>query len=334
MTKITSPIAVLGAGSWGTALAIHLARNAQPVLLWSHDAAQIEKMQRTNSNEFYLPGIPFPDHLTVHHDLAHVLQQAADIMIAVPSHAFRSVLTTIKSHCTPSRLLWATKGIDPLSHQLLHTVCEEYFAQIPLAILSGPSFAKEVANGLPTALTVASNSKSFSHEISSRFHSKNFRVYTSDDIIGVEIGGAMKNVLGIAVGIADGLGFGANARCALITRGLAEMVRLGTALGGKQETFIGLAGIGDLVLTCTDNQSRNRRFGLALGQGIELAKAENTIGQVVEGVKTAAEIHYLAQKNSVEIPICEQVYQVIYEKLKPAFAVDNLLSREPKAESI
>lgn len=330
----STPIAVLGAGSWGTALAIHLARNGQTVHLWGRNEMQMETMIATRCNQHYLPGIKFPENLHLERNLSTALSDATDILVAVPSHAFRTTLQAVQTCFTPKRLIWATKGIAPETHQLLHDVVREILGDIPIAVISGPTFAKEVAKGLPTAVTIASNSQSFAKDLINRFHSKTFRVYTSIDIQGVEICGAMKNVLAIAVGIADGMGFGANACSALITRGLAEMARLGMTLGGKQETFMGLAGLGDLVLTCTDNQSRNRRFGLALGQGKTISTATQEIGQVIEGVQAAAEIHYLATQQQVETPICEQVFQVLQGKLPPQAAVNNLLTREPKAEQL
>lgn len=332
--SVLDPIAVLGAGSWGTALANHLAHQGQKVYLWGRDAAQLESLRTTHKNSLYLPQIKLSENIIPEADIAKILNSAMDILIVVPSHAFRPLLNQIKSVKLPSRLIWATKGLDPTSHQLLHEVVHELLGNIPIAVLSGPNFAKEVAQGLPTAVTIASENKQFASDLVQRFHSKSFRVYTSEDIIGVELGGAMKNVLAIAVGIADGLGFGANARSALITRGLAEMMRLGLTMGAQQDTFIGLSGLGDLILTCTDNQSRNRRFGLALGSGKNAKEAEKEIGQVVEGIRTTLEIHHLATSKQIEAPICEQVYQVLYQGVDPKLAVNNLLSREAKTERI
>lgn len=332
MTNVKlTPIAVLGAGSWGTALACHLANNGQEVYLWGRDGKQMAAMQRERRNQQYLPDVVLPPNLHVETDLAKALAQTQDLLVVVPSRAFRETLTAIKSF-KPQRLIWATKGLDPTTHQLLHVVSKEILGDIPLAVLAGPSFAKEVAKGLPTAVTIASKHQGFASDLSQRFHSKTFRVYTSSDIIGVEIGSATKNVLAIAVGIADGLGFGANTRSALITRGLAEMIRLGLALGAQKETFIGLSGLGDLILTCTDNQSRNRRLGLALGAGKSSAEAEKEIGQVVEGIGTAAEIYHLAAKKHVEMPICQQVYEVLRQGVAPMTAVERLLSRAAKTE--
>jgi glycerol-3-phosphate dehydrogenase (NAD(P)+) len=328
-----SPITVIGAGSWGTALAIHLARNNQHTRLWGRDINEMKSMQSTRCNSHYLPNVLFPEKLTVYTDLGDVLANVNDILIAVPSHGFRDTLTLIKPYLHEnSRIVWATKGLDPTQHQLLHEVFNETFDELPFAILSGPTFAKEVACDLPTAVTIASLSPIFSKDLLERFHSKTFRVYTSTDVIGVQLGGAMKNVLAIAVGIADGLGYGANARAALITRGLAEIVRLGLVIGGRPETFMGLTGLGDLVLTCTDNQSRNRRFGLGLGAGKKPEDVQKEIGQVVEGVRTTSEIYFLAKKYNVEVPISKEIYRVLYENISPQMAVDHLLSREPKIE--
>ncbi|MFO7603818.1 MAG: NAD(P)H-dependent glycerol-3-phosphate dehydrogenase [Gammaproteobacteria bacterium] len=330
----THPIAVLGAGSWGTALAILLARNGYPVHLWAHHAAHAEDMIDTRHNARYLPGIHFPELLQVSADLAEAVSQASDILVVVPSHAFRQTLQQIKPLLNAEqRLVWATKGFEHGSCKLLHQVAHEELDDLmPMAVISGPTFAKEVASGLPGAVTVASKNPDFATEVAAMLHSERFRAYTSDDVVGVEVGGAVKNALAIAAGIADGLGFGANTRAALITRGLAEVMRLGVALGGQRETFMGLAGLGDLVLTCTDDQSRNRRLGLALGRGENQAQAKEVIGQVVEGVITAQEVHTLAQRQGVEMPIVEQVYRVLYENESPRGAVDALLGRDIKPE--
>lgn len=334
MAKLKPPIAVLGAGSWGTALAIQLAREGSPVILWGHDAGHMATLDTERVNKRYLPGITLPDSLAINADLESALGQAQDILIVVPSHAFRAVLEAISPYLNEnSRLLWATKGLESGSGKLLHEVMADVLGEgLSTGVVSGPTFAAEVAQGLPTAVTIASADEKFAHDMAERLHSETFRAYTSTDVIGVEVGGAVKNVLAIAAGIADGLGFGANARAALITRGLAEMMRLGQTLGGQRETFEGLAGLGDLVLTCTDNQSRNRRLGLALGRGDTLEQALAAIDQVVEGVQTAREIHDLAQSQGVDMPITQQVYEVLYEARKPKEAVHALLNREQKAE--
>ncbi|MGD9389930.1 MAG: NAD(P)H-dependent glycerol-3-phosphate dehydrogenase [Thioalkalispiraceae bacterium] len=327
-------ICVLGAGSWGTALAMLLADNGYPVSLWAHHADHADKMAAQRTNERYLPGIAFPDNLAVSADLQQVVSQSDTILIVVPSHAFRATLVAIKPLLgAQHRVVWGTKGLEPDSQKLLHQQArEELGEQISLAVVSGPTFAKEVALKQPGAVTVASRDQQFANDVAMALHNDHFRAYTSDDVVGVEIGGAAKNVMAIAAGVADGLGFGANTRAALIARGLAEISRLGVALGGQQETFIGLTGLGDLVLTCTDNQSRNRRFGLAMGKGENREQAVADIGQVVEGINTAKEIYGLAQQHQVDMPITEQVYKVLYENLPPKQAVHNLFNREPKPE--
>ena len=334
MSKTHQPIVVLGAGSWGTALAIQLCRAGGPVTLWGHDPVLMADLGAQRCNQRYLPGIALPEELRLTADLTAALADARDILVVVPSHAFRSVLTLIQPLLAKdSRLAWATKGLESGSGKLLHEIAQEVLGEtIPLAVVSGPTFAHEVAEGLPTAVTVSSSDAQFATDMANRLHGATFRAYTGEDVIGVEIGGAVKNVLAIAAGIADGLGFGANARTALITRGLAEMMRLGAVLGGQRETFMGLAGLGDLVLTATDDQSRNRRLGLALGRGQRLEEALASIDQVVEGVQTAREVRDLALSQGVEMPITEQVFAVLYDGLTPKEAVQALLNREQKAE--
>jgi len=330
----TATIAVLGAGSWGTALAILLSRNGHKVRLWGHLKAEIEPLQQDRENRQYLPGIPLPELLQPVSDLAEAVTGADELLVVVPSHAFRQALEAVKPLITADTPVnWATKGLEPKTRKLLHQVALEVLGERPIAVVSGPTFAKEVAAGLPTAITVASPSEAHAQRFASYLNSDCFRAYTSSDIIGVQIGGGAKNVLAIAAGIADGLGFGANTRAALITRGLAEMMRLGQAVGGKPETFMGLAGLGDLALTCTDNQSRNRRMGLALAKGLTIEQARKEIGQEVEGVGTAQEIFDKARELGVEMPITEQVYRILYEGLDPKEAVQRLLSRSIKAES-
>jgi len=331
----SASIAVIGAGSWGTALAILLSHKGLDVRLWGNLAHEIEQMRRERMNSQYLPGIAFPDSLTPLTDISEALQGADEVLIVVPSHAFRSVVKTIAPlQPDTAGISWATKGFEPGTQQLLSDVAAELMPQSNLAVISGPTFAGEVARGLPTAITVASPSKPHAVRLAELLHAPWFRAYTSHDIVGVQVGGATKNVLAIAAGIADGLGFGANTRAALITRGLTEIMRLGIQLGGQSETFMGLAGLGDLVLTCTDNQSRNRRMGLALAEGLTIEQARKRIGQEVEGVNTAREVFQLARQWQVEMPISEQVYRVLYEGLDPREAVHNLLERRQKAETL
>lgn len=327
-------VSVFGAGSWGTALAILLARNNQPTTLWAHNAGHVSRMHAERANNRFLDGIAFPDSLTLADNLSVAIQQSDILLIAVPSHAFRQTLQLIKPDLqSQHRIVWASKGLEPHTHKLLHeVVIDELGEQRPFAIISGPTFAREVALGYPTAITVASDDRQLAEDIAERLHTETFRAYMSDDVVGVEIGGAVKNVLAIAAGIADGLGFGANTRAALITRGLAEITRLGMHLGAKHETFMGLAGLGDLVLTCTDNQSRNRRFGLALAEGKTPEQAFKEIGQVVEGAETARVLHEMCGKLGLEMPISEEVYKIVYKGLDPHSAVKDLLQREQKAE--
>lgn len=329
-----SGIAVLGAGSWGTALGLLLARNGHAVQLWGHDTTHCAQLARAHENTRYLPGIRFPDSLRIEANLARLADTTRQFLLAVPSHAFRVTLKALKPHLdTGATLAWATKGLEPGSGKLLSAVLAEELPDLHArGVVSGPGFAREVALNLPTALTVASSDAAVAARIAQWLRNERVRVYTSADVIGVQLGGAIKNVIAIAAGISDGLGFGANARAALITRGLAELTRLGLALGGRAETFTGLAGAGDLILTCTDNTSRNRRLGLALGQGGKLPDILREIGQEVEGVATAREMRALTQARQVELPITEQVYRVLYENLSPQAAVEALLRREPKPE--
>lgn len=328
-------IGILGAGSWGTALAIQAAKTGCEVLLWGHHSHHIETLFGDRENKHYLPGAFFPPNLSVTADLREVCFFSDLLLIAVPSHAFKATLEQLKQFAAANiRIAWATKGFNPDDGSLLHELVAALFsAQTPVAVLSGPTFAHEVAAELPTAITIASPHIEFSNQLAQLFHSNRFRTYTSTDIIGVEVGGAVKNVMAIAAGIADGLGFGANTRAALITRGLTEIIRLGLRLHGHQETFMGLAGLGDLVLTCTDNQSRNRRLGIALGRGQALEPAMREIGQEIEGVLAAKETYQLAKKYAIDMPITEQVFKVLYEGLSPTIAVHNLLSRELRCES-
>jgi glycerol-3-phosphate dehydrogenase (NAD(P)+) len=329
-----SPIAVLGAGSWGTALALLLARNGHPTVLWGHDAQEVAPLARDRRNDRYLPGIPFPPNLSVTTDLAALARTTRRWLIVVPSHAFRATLTALKPLLArDSVVAWATKGLEPGSSELLSQAFAEVLGRdIAHGVISGPTFAIEIAKGLPAALTVASDRPDVAETIAAWLRNDRVRVYTSDDVAGVQLGGAIKNVMAIAAGISDGLGFGANARAALITRGLAELTRLGVALGGRPETFMGLTGAGDLILTCTDNTSRNRRVGLALGQGMKLPAILAELGQEAEGVKTARELYQLAKRRNVEMPITEQVYRVLNEDLPPQAAVEALLKREPRKE--
>lgn len=331
----TTDLAVLGAGAWGTTLAILLARNRYPVLLWGHDPRHVEALARHRCNEKFLPDVAFPETLRPTADLHEAVAGSADLLIAVPSAGFPPLLENIKGHMrSGTGVAWATKGLEQGTGRFLNQVVNEVLAPAATGVISGPTFAREVAQGLPTAVTVASASPDYAARLAALLHNPRFRAYTSQDIIGVQLGGAAKNVLAIAAGIADGLGYGANTRAALVTRGLVEMTRLGIALGGQRDTFSGLAGLGDLVLTCTDNQSRNRRFGLYLGQGDSVDDAQQKVGQLVEGRPTTREIIHLSRVSGTEMPICEQVYRVLFEDHPPLEAVDELFHRELKAEGL
>ena len=329
-----SAIAVLGAGSYGTALAIQLARLGNDTRLWGRDTAHMQQMAAERANGEYLPGCKFPPSLQPTADLRAAVQGADDVLLAVPSHALHPVLRTVAPMLKPGQgLVSAVKGLEPDTGKLVHEVVEDIVGKgRKLAVISGPTFAKEVGLGMPTAVTVASTDPDYAEHIVRALHGNGFRAYTSDDVIGVQVGGSVKNVLAIAVGIADGLGLGANTRAGVITRGLAEIMRLGEAMGGRRETFMGLAGLGDLVLTCTDDQSRNRRFGLALAKGKSVQQALADIRQVVEGVRVAPEVLRLARKHHVEMPISEQVVRVLAGEITPVDAVRNLATRPPRAE--
>ncbi|VFP83938.1 Glycerol-3-phosphate dehydrogenase [NAD(P)+] [Candidatus Erwinia haradaeae] len=329
-------ISIIGAGSYGSALAIALARNGHKVMLWGHNPYHQKQLQIRRSHRDITPSVPFPDTLLIETSLMKAVASSRNLLLVVPSYTFGDMLKNIKPYLrTDSRLIWATKGLENNTGRLLQNVASEILGNtIPLAVLSGPTFAKEVAEGLPTAITLAATDKMFALEIQQLLHSNtNFRVYSNPDLIGVQLGGAVKNVIAIGAGMSDGLGFGANSRAALITRGLAEMRRLGLALHANPSTFVGMAGLGDLVLTCTDNQSRNRRFGILLGQGSTIHHAKKSIGQIIEGWHSTKEIHELAIRNNVEMPITEQIYKVLYCGKKTRDAAYSLLKRKSKNES-
>lgn len=328
-------ITVLGAGSYGSALAVSLARNGHNTLIWGHEPDHMLQLQTDRENKAFLPGIAFPERLHAENDLATCLAATDTILLVVPSHVFGLVLTQIKPLLRPEHgIAWATKGLEEKTGRLLEEVARDIVGEnYPLAVISGPTFAMEVAKGLPTAVAVAGNNANFTQHIAELFHNRsNFRTYISDDFTAVQLGGAVKNVIAIGAGLADGLGFGANARTALITRGLVELTRLGVALGATESSFMGMAGLGDLVLTCTDNQSRNRRFGLALGQGKDIEEAQVEIGQVVEGYRNTEEVYNLASRMNIEMPICEQIYYVLYQGKAVKDAAIDLLSRSKKGE--
>ncbi|MFZ5466052.1 MAG: NAD(P)H-dependent glycerol-3-phosphate dehydrogenase [Pseudomonadota bacterium] len=327
-------VAVFGAGAWGTALAILMARNGHRVRLWGRHPETMTRMQEERCNRRYLPDASFPDTLAATGDIETALDAADLALVAVPSQGFRAFLRDLAPHLRqPTRLAWASKGLEVDSAKRLDEIVAEELPHLaPPAVISGPTFAAEVAAGLPTAVTVASHDCDFAEQLAGWLHNPRFRAYRVDDVIGVELGGALKNVLAIAAGIADGLRFGANTRAALITRGLAEIMRLGVHAGARKETFMGLAGLGDLVLTCTDNQSRNRRFGLLLAEGKSVDQALAIIDQAVEGQPTAREAWRLAERHGVEMPITHAVYKVLYEGLPARAAVDELLRRNLRQE--
>ncbi|MGQ8821128.1 NAD(P)H-dependent glycerol-3-phosphate dehydrogenase [Bibersteinia trehalosi] len=331
----TAPVTILGAGSYGTALAIALSRNGHKTYLWGHNPQKMAQMAASRMNQEFLPDIPFPDALEIESDLAQAIAKSRDLLIVVPSHVFGDVLLQLKPFLSSEhRIIWATKGLERDTGRLLQEVVLQILGEnYPLAVLSGPTFAKELAAGLPTAISLSSDNAQFADEMQQRIHcSKSFRVYINDDMVGAQLGGAIKNVIAIGAGISDGMGFGANARTALITRGIAEISRLGASLGANPATFMGMSGLGDLVLTCTDNQSRNRRFGLMLGQGRNAEDAIAEIGQVVEGFYNTKEAHLLAQKQGVEMPIVEQIYQMLFCGKQATEVAKTLLGRERKGE--
>lgn len=327
-------VAVLGAGSWGTALAIQLARSGVETRLWGRDWQAIEALRSTRRNARYLPDQIFPELLHPEPDLGRALKNPRAIVLAVPSVAFASVLDEAARRAPAAGIIWATKGLDPSSARLLHTLADERLAPgTPCAVLSGPTFAGEVAAGLPAAVTLASRREDFATLGAELLHGGRFRVYTSDDVVGVEVGGALKNIFAIGAGIADGLGFGANTRAALIARGLQEMMRFGALLGARRETLMGLAGLGDLVLTCTDDQSRNRRFGLAIAQGLDVGAALARVGQTVEGAQTVRQVWRVAAAGALDMPITAEVHAILWAGKAPLAAVNALLARPPGTEN-
>jgi glycerol-3-phosphate dehydrogenase (NAD(P)+) len=328
-------VAILGAGAWGTALAIHLARtrSAPEIRLWARDAAQADALAAARENARYLPGARIPASLAVTSRLAAALADAALIIVATPVQALLQVVDAARSLAT-APLFWLCKGfVHDRANAVApaHRVVADRWSA-PVGVISGPSFAEEVARGLPTAVTVAASDPETALRVAQRLRSETFRAYVSEDLAGVETGGAVKNVLALAAGASDGLGFGHNARAALITRGLAETGRLSAALGGRRETLMGLAGLGDLVLTCTGDLSRNRQVGLALAQGRPLASILAQLGHVAEGVVAARDVRVLSSTLNLDMPICAAVYRVLYDNVPPRRAVQALLEREPGAE--
>lgn len=324
-------IAVLGAGAWGTAIAVSLSARHR-IVLWARDREQCEAIAAARCNRRYLPEIALPRQLRIESEFSAAVSAAELVLVATPTAALRELLLRLAPLRKP--LVWLCKGFEPQTADLPHQIATHVLASgSAFGALSGPSFALEVARGLPTALTLASADSAFSEGIARALHGPRLRVYFSSDIAGVEIGGAVKNVMAIATGIADGLELGANARAALITRGLAEITRLGVKLGGRPETFTGLTGAGDLILTCTGDLSRNRRVGLGLAQGGKLEDILRELGHVAEGVATAAEVEKRAAQCGVDMPITRAVCAVLSGSVSPREAVEQLLARDPKEES-
>lgn len=326
-------IAVYGAGAWGTALALAFNHRHQ-ITLWSREADHVSELDQLRINHKFLPGFTLPTDMAFSHCLPSTANQADLHLIVTPLAGLRDTLRGIAQHSNSSTpILWACKGLEANTGKLPHQIVQEEIGQVSTCgALTGPSFAQEVAQGLPAAITLAAFSKDFAQQLSKQLHTPHLRIYANDDVIGAEIGGAVKNIMAIAAGIADGMGFGLNARAALITRGLAEIARLGCALGGRQETLMGLAGMGDLILTCTGDLSRNRKVGLLLAQGKSLAQSVESLGHVAEGVSTTREVAALADRLGVSMPICQAVNQILFHGLPAREAVEQLLARDPKVE--
>jgi len=325
-------IAVLGAGAWGTSISINLCSRHE-VRLWARDAAHVAALRADRINLRYLPGFSLPRALLLEDDLARALDGAELMLVAVTTNGLRATLRAVRATASNVPLVWLCKGFESGQAKLPHQVCaEELPGSVPRGVLSGPSFAEEVARGLPAALTLASSDPGFARNAARALHGATLRVYLSEDVAGVEAAGAVKNVIAIAAGVSDGLELGLSARAALITRGLAEMTRLGVALGGRAETFMGLAGAGDLILTATGDLSRNRRVGLALARGTPLDAVLAGLGHIAEGVHTARAVAGLAQKLAVEMPITRAVCRVLDDSRQARSAVQELLAREQKSE--
>jgi glycerol-3-phosphate dehydrogenase (NAD(P)+) len=325
-------ITIIGAGAWGTALAISLAGNHR-VTLWARNTSQIKAMQITRYNQHYLPDIPLPDGLKLSSDFSAALETAELAIVAVPTSALRPILHQLAGSSRRFGVIWLCKGFEAETAKLPHQVAAEVLPEgFRYGVLSGPSFAQEVARGFPTALTLASADQEFARSTAQALHHAYLRIYASNDMVGVEVGGAVKNVMAIAAGICDGMGLGHNARAALLTRGLAEITRLGLKLGGRSETLSGLSGVGDLILTCTGDLSRNRQVGLLLVQQHDLPEILCRLGHVAEGVYTVREVQHLAQLLGVAMPISEAVYRILYEHVPAADMVATLLNRTPSLE--
>jgi glycerol-3-phosphate dehydrogenase (NAD(P)+) len=326
-------LSVLSAGAWGTALAIAFAARHK-VTLWAREEEVVAAMREKRENTRFLPGHPLPDSLLIEADFDAAAASAELLVVATPLAGLRTTLAHLAVIAPKTPLIWVCKGLEAGTAKLPHVIAAETLGpNARYGVLSGPSFAEEVACGLPTAVTLAANNHDFAHETALALHTPRLRIYANDDLAGVEVGGAVKNVLAIATGISDGLGLGLNARAALITRGLAEIARLGEVLGGKRDTFMGLAGMGDLILTSTGDLSRNRRVGLALAAGKTLPQILEELGHVAEGVSTAREVAKLARDLCIEMPITQAVDAILHQGVAAGAAVEKLLSRDPKSES-
>ncbi|MFP5401829.1 MAG: NAD(P)H-dependent glycerol-3-phosphate dehydrogenase [Gammaproteobacteria bacterium] len=325
-------IAVFGAGAWGTALAQAFA-NSHEIALWGRDRTQLDEIARLRENRRYLPGVRLHDALTVEADF-HAAAARADLhLVVTPLSGLRDTVRELRHIRPDTPLLWACKGFEAGTGRLPHEIiAEELGPDTPSGVLTGPSFAAEVGRGLPAAITLASRDPAFARHWVTVLHQPRLRIYANTDLVGCEVGGAVKNVMAIAAGVSDGMGFGLNARAALITRGLAEIARLARALGGRSETLMGLAGMGDLILTCTGDLSRNRRVGLALAEGKSLADILRELGHVAEGVSTAREVVQLAHRHGVEMPVCEAIDALLHHGLNARTAVERLLARDPREE--
>ena len=340
MVKNTLNIGVIGAGSWGTAIAILLTNNGHNVHLWVRNTDQLKRLGRDRENKKYLAGIPFPENLSVHSDLEKCIKNHSTVVMVIPSHGFREVFI----QCLPfirsgANVVSAVKGIENITLKTMTQVMAETILEhkcenkhLNVGVLSGPSFAEEVARNVPTAVTIGFEKRKNAKEMQHIFASNTFRVYTSTDVIGLEISAALKNIIAIATGVCDGLGYGLNTRAALITRGLTEIMRLGIALSAKKETFSGLSGLGDLILTCTGDLSRNRTVGIKLGEGKTLVQVKKEMRMVAEGIKTTQSVFDLARNLDVEMPILEQVYNILYKDKDCAQAVKDLLERQMREE--
>lgn len=328
-------ITILGAGAWGTALAMSLA-DRHAVVLWGRDAGVMQKAEQQRENAAYLPGFRLPDNLSLRSDFASAITHVASdglLIVATSLAGLRPIAEQLKNHTIPN-IVWLCKGFEETTHLLPHQIVHEILGdQIPVGALSGPSFAQEVARGLPCALAIASDNAALRERVVSVMHGRSIRIYSTDDLIGVEVGGAVKNILAIATGIIDGLGLGLNARAALITRGLAEITRFGIVLGGRTETFMGLTGMGDLILTCTGDLSRNRKVGLGLAQGKKIDEIVTELGHVAEGVRCAQAVRELAIEHGVDMPIANAVAAVLFDGDSPREMVHLLLSRDSRDEA-